>query len=268
MTTAAPGHTVDPASNACSCGSDHDHGPTGADIVKGLGQGFAVLTLVIPAFAILLLCAALFFTPSSPLVIFLGLGLGLAHLAILLVMSGLTKKVRQPLASSPGYLAARVFLEEALRLVVVLLGLILFHFENHGPLGLWIGVGAMLVWATLTTAHVAIARARILKPGDWSKGTVLSMLEEKISVRRAMTLRFLDVAAVLLFQLAATTLVAMAPVMIAATFVLSLAAGFSTLVIQRMSPERRQRTAWVFAPIAISALLSALAFAFALAPTL
>lgn len=261
-------HTIDPHTQACSCGSDHDHGPTGADIVRGLGRGFAILTFAVPAFTVLLVAVALLFTPTSPLPILLGVGLGLGQIAVVIGMSALSRKIRDSLASTPVFLAARVVVEEALRLVVALIGLLIFHYENYGSLGLWIGVGAMLVWTILTTSHVAVARTRILKPGDWSKGTVLSMLEEKISVKRAMTLRFLDIAAVLLFQVAATTLVAVAPIMIVATFVLSLASGLSTLVLQRMPAPRRQRSAWAYAPISISLLLSAFAHVFVLVPTM
>ncbi len=266
--TEASDHTVNPETQACSCGSDHDHGPTGADIVQGLGRGFAVLSLAVPACAALIVIAALAKTPSSPLVILLGIGLGLSHLAVLVAMSAVTRKTQDSVASTPGFLATRVLLEEVLRLAVVLVGLLLFHFENYSSLGLWIGVGAMLVWTVLTTSHLVIARKRILKPGDWSRGTVLSMLEEKISVNRAMMLRLLDIVAVLLFHVAATMFVAVAPIMCVATFVLSLASGLSTLVLQRMDPDRRQRSLWAYAPIGIAVLLSALAFGFVLLPTL
>lgn len=264
----AADHTINPHTQSCSCGSDHNHGPTGADIVRGLGRGFAILTCAVPALALLLVAEALFFTPTSPLPILLGIGLGLGQIAVVIAMSTISRKVRDSLASTPVFLAARVIVEEALRVAVVLIGLLIFHNEKYGPLGLWIGVGAMGVWAVLTTSHVALARTRILKPGDWSKGTVLSMLEENISVKRAMTLRFLDIAAVLLFQVAATTLVTVAPIMIVATFVLSLASGLSTLVLQRMPAPRRQHSAWAYAPITLSVLLSAFAHIFVLVPTM
>lgn len=262
----AADHTVDPATNACSCGSDHDHGPTGSDVVQGLGKGFAVLSLAVPALAIVLIAGSLILTPSSPLVLLLGIGMGLGHLASLIALSAVASRVAGDLANSPVLLVARVGFEEALRLAVVLLGLVLFVGEGPGPLGLWIGVGAMTVWAVLTTAQLVMSRRRILRPGDWSKNTVLSVLNDKLSVRRAMTMRLVDIAAVLIFQLAATVLVAAAPIMAGAAFILSVASGFSTLVVQRYSAERRARSPWLYAPIVISVLTLLLAIALVLVP--
>lgn len=266
-THASADHVTDPQTNACSCGSDHDHGPTGADIVQSLGKGFAVLSILIPVLAVMLLLMGLILTPSSPLVILLGLTLGLAHIAVVIALSAVTQKISGDLANSPTLLVARVALEEVLRLAVVLIALVMFTAEPRAALGLWVGLGAMAVWAVLTTAQVVFARKRILKPGEWSKNTVLSVLNEKISVKRAMLMRFLDVAAVLLFQVGATVLVAAAPIMTAATCVLALASGFSTLVVQRYSSQRRARSPWVWAPIGIAVLVAVLAASLVLVPT-
>lgn len=268
MDTPTTAHDIDPHTDACSCGSDHDHGPTGAEIVQSLGTGFAVLSIAVPALALALTLGALALTPSTPLVLLVGLGLGLGQLAVLVAMSALASKAGGAATSGPGFLVARVGIEEVLRLAVVLIGLVIFRTELRGALGLWIGVGAMLVWTCLTTAQLVAARRRILKPGDWSKSTVLSMLDDRISPRRALALRFADIAAVLLFQVAATVLVAAAPIMVLATIVLAVASGLSTLVVQRYSPERRASSPWVLAPLGISLILALLAVVFVLAPAL
>ncbi|SHW55145.1 Uncharacterised protein [Mycobacteroides abscessus subsp. abscessus] len=267
MSTASePAHVVDPGTDRCSCGSDHDHGPTGNDVVHALGRGFAILSLLTPLLALVLLAACLVATPTSAGVLFLGIGLGLAHLALMLVAGTVGAKKGPAMTTSPWFLVGRVAIEELLRLLVALIALVTLSWQWRGALGLWIGVGAMLVWAILATVQLASSRRRIARPSDWSKETVLSVLDGGISVRRAMTVRFVDIAGLFLFQLGACTLVTAAPIMTVATIVLSIASGLSTLIVQSLSPARRKNSPWVFAPCAIGVVTAALAVAFVLAP--
>lgn len=267
MSTAPePAHVVDPGTDRCSCGSDHDHGPTGNDVVHALGRGFAILSLLTPLLALVLFAACLVATPTSAGVLFLGIGLGLAHLALMLVAGTVGAKKGPAMTASPWFLVGRVAIEELLRLLVALIALVTLSWQWRGALGLWIGVGAMLVWAILATVQLATSRRRIARPSDWSKETVLSVLDGGISVRRAMTVRFVDIAGLFLFQLGACTLVTAAPIMTVATIVLSIASGLSTLIVQSLSPARRKNSPWVFAPCAIGVVTAALAVAFVLAP--
>ncbi|MCT2149047.1 hypothetical protein M3D48_00170 [Dermabacter vaginalis] len=267
MSTAPePAHVVDPGTDRCSCGSDHDHGPTGNDVVHALGRGFAILSLLTPLLALVLFAACLVATPTSAGVLFLGIGLGLAHLALMLVAGAVGAKKGPAMTASPWFLVGRVAIEELLRLLVALIALVTLSWQWRGALGLWIGVGAMLVWAILATVQLASSRRRIARPSDWSKETVLSVLDGGISVRRAVTVRFVDIAGLFLFQLGACTLVTAAPIMTVATIVLSIASGLSTLIVQSLSPARRKNSPWVFAPCAIGVVTAALAVAFVLAP--
>lgn len=259
-------HTAEPGGDRCSCGSDHDHGPTGNDIVHALGRGFAILSLLTPVLALALVAASLVATPTSAGVIFLGIGLGLVHLALMLVAGTVGAKKGPAMTGSPWFLVGRVAIEELVRLLVSLIALVTLSWQWTGALGLWIGVGAMLVWTVLTTAQLVTSRRRIARPSDWSKETVLSVLDGGISVRRAMSVRFLDIAGLFLFQLGACTLVTAAPIMTVGTIVLSIASGLSTLIVQSLSPERRKRSPWAFVPFAIGVVTLALAVAFVLAP--
>ena len=267
MSTAPePAHHVDPGTDRCSCGSDHNHGPTGNEIVHALGRGFAILSLLTPLLALVLAAASLAATPTSAGVVFLGIGLGLVHLALMLVAGVVGTKKGAAMTRSPWFLVGRVAIEELVRLLVCLIALVTLSWQWTGALGLWIGVGAMLVWAALATVQLAASRRRITQPTDWSKETVLSVLDGGISVRRAMCVRFLDIAGLFLFQLGACTLVTAAPIMTVATIVLSIASGLSTLIVQSLSPQRRKTSPWAFAPFAIGIVTAALAVIFVLAP--
>ena len=252
--------------SGCACGSDHDHGPTGAEVVKHLATGYAVLSLLIPLVSLLILISAGFLAPSDPTVLIFGIGLGLVQLLILLLMGIAAKNLSSLPTYSPAFLIARVALEEVARLAIVLTALLLYPTENKTALGLSLGAGAMLVWTLVTTWQNIKSRNQILKPLEWSKTTVLTVVNSGISVRQAMSLRFLDILALLLFSVSATALVATAPVMIIACMSLSVAAGLSTLIIGKMPAERRQRTLWVFAPIIISIIVTALVVFLAILP--
>lgn len=239
--------------------SDHDHPPTGAEIVTGLIRGFSILTLVVPALGLLMLIACLAATPSTPLVLFVGTVLGGLQLVVLVATSVFVARSHARLALHPGLLAARSVLEEVLRVAAVLLALVLWPAEARGPMGLWVGAGCALVWVVLTTAQLASARRRIASPSSWSQEMVATLLLEKVSVRRSMVIRATDVVGLMLFQLGATVLVAAAPVMVVATIVLSVATGFSTLALQRRAPSERTGSPWAFVPLGLGLLTAVLA---------
>lgn len=242
--------------SACCDDPHHDHGegPSGVDVVASLTRGFSILALVVPALAVLLLLGSLGAAPSTPAVLLLGLLLGGLQLGVLVGTSLVVARTGGRLAVSPGPLAARALLEEALRLAVVLLALVLWPADPRAPLGLWIGVGCALVWAALTTAQLVSARRRIQRPSPWAQEMVATLLEEKVGVGRIMTMRLLDVIGIMLFQVGASILVIAAPVMTVATAVLSVATGLSTLVLQRRRPADRVRSPWALAPVAIGVL--------------
>lgn len=257
----APAAEADAPADTSHCCDDphHDHGRTGADVVSGLTRGFAILALVVPFLALVLLLASLAHAPSTPAVLLLGLLLGSLHLATLVGTTLVVARTSPRVALSPGLLAARSVLEEALRLAVVLLALVLWPTEPRSPIGLWLGVGCALVWAALATAQLVAARRRIVRPSDWSREMVATLLQEKVGVGRTMLVRLADITGLMLFQVGASVLVAAAPVMTVATIVLSMATGLSTLVLQRRSPAQRARSPWALAPLGIGLLLLVLA---------
>lgn len=252
--------TPPPATEPAACGSDphdqsvHDHGPTGSDIVGGLVRGFSVLSLVVPVLGVVVALAALAATPSTPLVALLGIVLGGLQLGCLVVTGLVVQRGDRRLSVHPALVAARSVLDEVLRLAVVLWALVLWPAEPRGPLGLWVGVGCALVWVALATAQLVSSRRRIATASDWSREMVATLLLERISVRRTMVMRLLDVIGFILFQVGATVLVTAAPVMAIATIVLSIASGLSTLMLVRRAPSDRLRSAWAFAPLLIGVL--------------
>lgn len=251
-----------PAAAGCEDPHDHtghDHGITGAEIVQQLIRGFAVLSLVLPLLAVVLLVAALAATPSTPLVALVGVVLGGVQLAVLVGTGVLVSRGDARLSLHPGLLAARSALEEVLRVAAVLVTLVLWPAQARGPMGLWVGVGCAMVWAVLATVQSASARRRIARPSEWSREMVATLLLEKVGVRRTMVMRALDVLGLMLFQVGATVLVMASPVMAVATLVLSMATGLSTLVLARRAPSERPRSAWAFAPLGIGVLTAALA---------
>lgn len=253
------------ASCGAGCGGDphdhtgHDHGPTGAEIVTSLVRGFSVLTLVVPALILALLVVSLVATPSTPLVLLLGVVLGGLQLGALVATSLVVARSGERLAASPAPLAARSLLEEVLRLATVLTALVMWPSEPRGPLGLWVGAGCAVVWGVLATIQMASARRRLATESAWSTEMVATLLAEGVSPRRTIAVRLADVAGTLLFQVGATVLVAAAPVMVVATTVLSIGTGLSTLVLHRRPPSARVRSPWALVPLAMGVLSVVLA---------
>lgn len=261
-TPSADGTTEAPASACCDDPHDHtghDHGPTGSEIVTGLVRGFSVLSLLVPLLGLVMVVAGLPMTPSTVLVPLLGIVLGGLQLGVIVATGLVVARGDRKLSVHPGLVVARSVLEEVLRVAAVLLVLIMWPAQARGPLGLWVGIGCALVWVVLTTAQLVSARRRIARPSEWSKEMVATLLLEKVSVRRTMLMRVLDVIGLMLFQVGATVLVTAAPVMAVATAVLSIAVGMSTLVQVRRTPHERTRSAWAFAPLAIGVITAALA---------
>lgn len=266
-TTAAGSSTTSPADDStCTASSPdphdhtgHDHGPTGADIVTQLVQGLSIVSLIIPAIAVVMLLTMLARTPSSPYPLALGLALGAVQLFVLVITSMFVARTRHSLAVNPGLTAVRTVTDEVLRLAAVLLATLLFPGDLRGPLGIWVGGGVALVWLILSTAQTVSTRRRIAKPSAWATQAVETFLSEGVTVRRSMVSRVLDVIGTASFQLGATILVLQAPLLVIGTGVLSMATGLSTLVLQRHSPAERARSPWAFAPFGIGILTLVLA---------
>lgn len=246
-----------------SCCADHDHthdhGPTGADIVQGLIRGMSVLALLIPALGIILLLAGLALAPSTPLPLLLGIALGGFQLLVTIAMTLLLTRRRVALVVHPGLLALRSLLEEGLRVLAVLGALTLWSLEPHGRLGVWVGLGAAVVWLGMATVQTVSTRRRLATPSLWGREAIATLLQERISPRAAVLMRLLDVAGIALFQIGATVMVALAPVMAVCTVVLSVATGLSTLILQRRPGAERVRSPWAYAPLGIGVLTCVLA---------
>ncbi|MCG7308764.1 hypothetical protein Bra3105_04395 [Brachybacterium halotolerans subsp. kimchii] len=271
-TSSSPSSAADPEvpGEAASCSSDphgsdphdhtgHDHPPTGAEIVSALVRGLSIVSLVIPAVAVVLVLVCLPATPSTPLPLVLGIALGALQLVVVVVTSMFVSKVQRRLAVNPGPMAVRSSVEEVLRLAAVLFAGLLWPSEAVGPMGIWLGLGTALVWIVLATAQTVSARRRIAAPSAWATEAVGTFLTEKVSVPRSMVLRVLDVVGTALFQIGATVLIVLSPVLTIGTIVLSIATGLSTLILQRRSPGERPHTLWAYAPFGIGVLTAALA---------
>lgn len=237
----------------------HDHPPTGADLVRDLVRGLSVLALVLPALGVVVLLAVLPLAPTSPLTLLLGIALGGAQLAVLVLASLVVARTRARMAAHPGLLAVRSILEEALRVGAVFLAFSLWPVDSRTELGVWVGAGAALVWLALATAQTVSTRRRIARPSEWAEKTIAAMLGERVSARSTVVMRLLDVLGTVSFQIGATVLVILAPVLALGTVVLSVASGLSTLVLQRRSPAGRAATWWAYAPLAIGVLTLVLA---------
>jgi hypothetical protein len=270
-TSSSPSPAADPEvpGEGDSCAADphqdshdhtgHDHPPTGSDIVSALVRGLSIVALVIPAIAVVAVIIALAAAPSTPVPLLLGIGLGALQLVVVVLTSLFVSKVQSRLAANPGPMAVRSVVEEVLRLAAVLFAGLLWPMEALGRLSVWIGLGAALVWLALATAQTISARQRIARPSAWATEAVGTFLTEKVGVRRSMVLRVLDVIGTVCFQIGATVLIMLSPVMAIGTIVLSIATGLSTLVLQRRSPGERIRSLWAFAPFALGLLTLALA---------
>jgi hypothetical protein len=208
-----------------------------------------------------MLLAVLAVQPSTPLPLLIGITLGAAHLLLVLGTSVFVSRTRQRLAVNPALTAVRSVAEELLRLCAFLLAGLLWPEDPPGPLGLWVGAGAALVWIGLATIQTLSTRRRLRTPSDWGKQTVAGYLGSNVSVTRSLTMRVLDVAGTACFQLGATVLVFLAPVMVVGTMVLSIATGLSTLVLQRHDLAERSRSWWAFAPAGVGALTLGLGLA-------
>ena len=239
--------------------SDHEHPPTGADLVQDLVKGLSILALLLPVLGVVLLLAILPLAPTSPAALLLGIGLGAAHLAALVVTSMFVARTRKQLAVNPGLLAVRSILEEVLRVAAVLLALLLWPADIRAELGVWVGAGAALVWLALATAQTVSTRRRIARPSEWSQDAVATLLSERVGARGAVLMRLLDVVGTVTFHIGATVLVILSPVLVIGTAVLSIGSGLSTLVLQRRAPAERSRTPWAYAPLGIGLLTLALA---------
>ncbi|MGY5763720.1 hypothetical protein ACXET9_00795 [Brachybacterium sp. DNPG3] len=254
--------TPNAADHTCSDPHDHtghDHPPTGADLVQDLVRSLSVLSLVIPVLAVIMMIAVLPVAPTSPAVISLGLGLGLAQLLVLVLTSFFVSRTRRQLAVNPGLLAVRSAIEEVLRLAAALVALVLWPDDLRGELGAWIGAGTALVWMLLATVQTVMTRRRIAKPSQWSEDAVATLLYQRVDARSTSRMRLLDVIGSACFQIGATVLVLLSPVLVIGTAVLSIGSGLSTLVLQRRAPAERAASPWAYAPLAIGLLALGLA---------
>ena len=239
--------------------SGHDHPPTGADLLRELVQGLSILSLVIPALGVVLLLVILPMAPSTPVVLALGLALGAGHMLSLVATGLFVARTRKQLAVNPGLQAVRSAVEEALRVATILLALLLWPTDLRGELGVWIGAGAALVWMALATAQTVATRRRLNRPSEWAERTVATMLAERVSARSTVLMRLLDMLGSITFQVGATVLVILTPVLAIGTFVLSVASGLSTLVLHRRAPADRSASPWAYAPLVIGLITLALA---------
>lgn len=237
----------------------HDHPPTGADLVRDLVRNLSIVSLVIPVLGIILLIAMLPFAPSTPIPLALGLGLGAVHLLTVLATSLFVSRTRRQLAVNPGLLAVRSGVEEVLRLAATLLAVLLWPSEPVGALGIWVGGGAAIVWLALAAAQTIATRRRLAKPSQWAEDAVATLLNQRVGARSTSIMRVVDVIGSICFQVGATVLVMISPVLVIGTIVLSIGTGLSTLVLQRRSPAERLGSPWAYAPLVLGVVTLLLA---------
>lgn len=256
--------TDTPAASAPHCDdphdhTGHDHPPTGADLVRDLVKGLSIQALLIPVLGVVLLLAILPFAPVTPVPLLLGIGLGAVQLFSLVATSLFVARTRKQLAVNPGLLAVRSIVEELLRVAAVLLAMLLWPAALRTELGIWVGAGCALVWLILATAQTVTTRQRIARPGEWSEEAISTMLSQRVGARSTVLMRLLDVAGTVMFQVGATVLVILSPVLVIGTVVLSIGIGLSTLVLHRRPPAERSRSPWAYAPVGLGLLTLILA---------
>lgn len=234
--------------------SGHEHPPTGADLVPALVRGLSVTALAIPAVGVAALVGSLGFAPSTPLVLVHGLLLGIAQLAVLVLTSLVVARRSARWAINPALQAGRSIVEELLRWAAVALAVVMMPGEDPARLGAWLGLGTALVWVALATAQTVAARRRIAQPGEWAEDAVATLLGGRVSVRRSMIMRVLDVVGAVCFQIGASMLIASAAIMVVPTIVLSFATAMSTLVLQRHPAGERIGSPWSYAPVILGVL--------------
>lgn len=256
--------TDTPAASTAHCDdphdhSGHDHPPTGSDLVRDLVKGLSIQALLIPALGVVLLLAILPFAPVTPVPLLLGIALGALQLISLVATSLFVARTRRQLAVNPGLLAVRSVVEEVLRVAAVLLAVLLWPADLRTELGVWVGAGCALVWLILATAQTVATRQRIARPGEWSKEAISTLLSQRVGARSTVLMRLLDVAGTVMFQVGATVLVILSPVLVIGTAVLSIGIGLSTLVLHRRPPADRARSPWAYAPVGLGLLALVLA---------
>lgn len=251
---AARPHCADPHDH-----TGHDHPPTGAELVRDLVKGLSIQALLIPALAVVMLIAILPLAPTTPLPLLVGVVLGGVQLALLVGTSMIVSRRRAQMAMNPGLAAVRSVLDEVLRVGAVLLAVLLWPADIRTELGVWIGAGCALVWLILATAQTVATRRRISRPGDWSKEAISTLLAHRVGARDTVVMRLLDVVGMIAFQIGATVLVILSPILAAGTAVLSLGSALATLVLQRRSPAERSRSPWAYAPLLLGLLTLLLA---------
>lgn len=260
------------AESACAHGDPHDahdhsgheHPPTGAELVPALVRGLSVTALVIPVVGVAALAGGLAFAPSSPVVLVHGLLLGIVQLVVLVLTSLVVARRSARWAISPALQAVRSIAEELLRLAAVALAVLMMPVDDPARVGAWLGIGTALVWVVLATAQTVAARRRIAQPGEWAEDAVATLLGGRVSVRRSMVMRVLDVTGTVCFQIGASVLIASAWIMVVPAIVLSFATAMSTLVLQRHPAGERIGSPWAYAPVILgilALLLGALAVA-------
>ncbi|AXK44721.1 hypothetical protein [Brachybacterium saurashtrense] len=256
--------TDTPAASTAHCDdphdhSGHDHPPTGSELVRDLVKGLSIQALLIPALGVVLLLAILPFAPVTPVPLLLGIALGALQLISLVATSLFVARTRRQLAVNPGLLAVRSVVEEVLRVAAVLLAVLLWPADLRTELGVWVGAGCALVWLILATAQTVATRQRIARPGEWSKEAISTLLSQRVGARSTVLMRLLDVAGTVMFQVGATVLVILSPVLVIGTAVLSIGIGLSTLVLHRRPPADRARSPWAYAPVGLGLLALVLA---------
>src|SRR5690625_7722495 len=96
----------------------------------------------------------------------------------------------------------------------------------------------------LATAQTVATRRRLTRPSEWAERTVATMLAERVSARSTVLMRLLDVLGSITFQVGATVLVILTPVLAIGTFVLSVASGLSTLVLHQIGRASCRARVW------------------------
>ncbi|MGQ4569755.1 hypothetical protein ACUH91_07860 [Dermabacteraceae bacterium P9123] len=250
--------------SCCSSqGCDHQHGPTGAQIVKGLSTGFAVLSLVTPLVALLLLLFGAARPVGSLALPLAGVLIAALHLLIGAGVNRFVQRDELRYGLSPIPVVVRALLDESVRVGIALAAVTVLtaapYAEKPANVGAWLGIGAALTWAVLATVQFVSATKHMRTPSDWSKAIVGNVLAQKVTPRRVIALRFIDLLGTLAYQLGACILAALSPVMIMPLAVLAIGSGLSRVVLAAKQPRQRSTSAWVYAAPAVGAFTLALA---------
>ncbi|MCI9887180.1 hypothetical protein JT358_01720 [Micrococcales bacterium 31B] len=227
-------------SSAC-CGDDsHDHTPySGAEIVRQLGSGYAILTLALPAAVLISFLTLAAFVPGDFATWGLGVGLGLLqYIASSAFTFAATRRRLQGRRPSLPLALTGAVTQEVLRVAVIaVFSLVFASWLKSNVIWLALGVAAGQLLALATTEFTS--RRAMQRPSAWSQNQVEYVLTLGVSGHSITLRRAFEHLLTALWAVGATLLVGEQWQMAAAIIVLLFGVTLIGFMLQEKSPRQR-----------------------------